>query len=311
MTDLSADEFRALYQRLKGMSRWGSADRRGALNYISEADVVAAASDVWRGRTVALGAPVESHPAPDNPEPYLHETIISSSGPARPDDAAPRVSFALDRMAMNIHGHADSHIDALCHVLYDGRLYNDISGQAIGPDGAAELSIDVAGDGIAGRGLLLDVPRTRGVRWLEPGDHVTADDLVAAEKAQDDRVGQGDLLFVRVGHRRRRNELGPWDSARARVGLHPAALEFLAERRIAVLGSDGDSDSAASAVDGVEFPVHALAINALGLHLLDYLQLEELAEMCERLRRWSFLCVVAPLRLCAASGSPVNPIAIF
>jgi len=311
VTDLSAREFRALHQRLKQMSRWGPADRRGALNYISEADVVAAASDVWRGRTVALGAPVESHPSPDNPEPYLHETVISSSGPARPDGGAPRLSFAMDRVAMNIHGNADSHIDALGHVLYDGRLYNDVSGQAIGANGAAELSIDVAGDGIAGRGLLLDIPRTRDVRWLEPGDHVTADDLAAAEKAQDDHIGQGDLLFVRVGHRLRRSELGPWDVARARVGLHPAALEFLADRQIAVLGSDGDGDTAASAVDGVDFPVHALAINALGLHLLEFLQLEELAAVCEELRRWSFLCVIAPLRLRTATGSPVNPIAIF
>jgi kynurenine formamidase len=311
VTDLSAAEFRALYQRLKRLSRWGPADRRGALNYISEADVVAAASDIWRGRTVALGAPIESHPAPDNPEPCLHETIISSPGPARPDGAAPRLSFAMDRVAMNIHGQADSHIDALGHVLYDGRLYNDVSGQAVGADGTAELSIDVAGDGITGRGLLLDIPRTRGVRWLEPGDHVTADDLTAAEKAQNDHIGQGDLLFVRVGHRRRRSELGPWDVARARAGLHPTALEFLAGRQIAVLGSDGDSDTAASAVDGVDFPVHALAINALGLHLLDFLQLDELAAVCEELRRWSFLCVIAPLRLRSATGSPVNPIAIF
>jgi hypothetical protein len=54
-----------------------------------------------------------------------------------------------------------------------------------------------------------------------------------------------------------------------------------------------------------------LAINALGLHLLDYLHLEDLAAACEDLRRWSFLCVIAPLRLRSGTGSPVNPIAIF
>jgi kynurenine formamidase len=307
--DLSASEFQALYQRLKRMSRWGSADRRGALNYISEADVVAAASDVWRGHTVSLAAPVESHPAKDNPEPCLHQTLVSSQGQGRTDGSG--LSFALDRVAMNIHGNADSHIDALCHVLYDGRLYNDVPGRTVTANGATELSIDVAGDGIVGRGLLLDIPRTRGVPWLEPGDHVTADDLAAAETAQEDRIGQGDLLFVRVGHRRRRSELGPWDAARARVGLHPTALELLAERQIAVLGSDGNNDTAASAVEGVDFPVHVLAINALGLHLLDYLHLEDLAALCEDLRRWSFLCVIAPLRLGAATGSPVNPIAVF
>ena len=305
MTELSAGQFQALYQRLKRMSRWGPDDRRGALNHISEADVVAAASDVWRGRTISLAAPIESHPAPDNPQPVLHQ-MTTATKPGRPGS-----SFATDRVAMNIHGNADSHIDALCHVLYDGMLYNDVPAEAVTAAGAAELSIDVAGHGIAGRGLLLDIPRLRGVPWLEPGDHVTADDLAAAEAAQDERIGQGDLLFVRVGHRRRRSELGPWDAARARAGLHPAALELLAERQIAVLGSDGNNDTAASAVDGVAFPVHVLAINALGLHLLDYLHLEDLAALCDDLRRWSFLCVIAPLRLRAGTGSPVNPIAIF
>jgi kynurenine formamidase len=105
--------------------------------------------------------------------------------------------------------------------------------------------------------------------------------------------------------------LGPWDAAEARVGLHPAALELLAERRIAVLGSDGNNDTAPSAVEGVDFPVHVLAINAMGMYLLDYLDLDALAERCEAKHRASFLCVVAPLRLREGTGSPVNPIAIF
>jgi kynurenine formamidase len=305
VTELSAGEFQELYQRLKRMSRWGPDDRRGTLNHISAADVVAAASDVWRGRTISLAAPMESHPAADNPQPVLHQ-MTSSGRPGRPG-----LSFAMDRVAMNIHGNADSHIDALCHVVYDGLLYNDVPADAVTASGATELSIDVAGHGIVGRGLLLDIPRLRGVPWLEPGDHVTADDLAAAEIAQDERISQGDLVFVRVGHRRRRSELGPWDAAQARAGLHPMALELLAEREIAVLGSDGNNDTAASAVDGVGFPVHVLAINALGLHLLDYLHLEEVAALCDDLRRWSFLCVIAPLRLRAGTGSPVNPIAIF
>ena len=186
---------------------------------------------------------------------------------------------------MNIHGNADSHIDALSHVIFDGELYDGIDARAVTATGATELSIDLAGQGIAGRGLLLDIPRVRGGPWLEPGDHVTADDLLAAESAASDRIEQGDLLFVRVGHRARRKSLGPWDAAEARAGLHPAALELLAERRIAVLGSDGNNDTAPSAVEGVDFPVHVLAINAMGMHLLDYLDLDALAEQCAAMHR--------------------------
>jgi kynurenine formamidase len=212
---------------------------------------------------------------------------------------------------MNIHGNADSHLDALCHVIYDGHLYNGVPAGTVTSDGAAELHIEVAKDGITGRGVLLDIPRLRGVRWLEPGDHVTADDLAAAERAQQVQVRRGDLLFVRVGHRLRRSEMGPWDAAAERAGLHPAAMEFVAGRQVAVLGSDSNNDSAGDAADQVDFPVHVLAINALGIHLLDYLDFAELVPACEQAGRWSFMCVIAPLRLQAGTGSPVNPIAIL
>jgi kynurenine formamidase len=80
---------------------------------------------------------------------------------------------------------------------------------------------------------------------------------------------------------------------------------------VAALGSDGNSDTAPSTVDGVDFPVHVLAINAMGLHLLDYLQFEDLRQACGEAGRWSFLCVIAPLRLPGGTGSPVNPIAVL
>ena len=195
----------------------------------------------------------------------------------------------MDRFTMNVHGNANSHIDALCHVIFDSKLYNDVPVDVITPSGASSLSIDVVQDGIVGRGVLLDVPRLRGQPWLEPGDNVTLEDLRAAEEAQHLHIGQGDLLFVRVGHSGRRKALGAWDAAHARAGLHPSALEFVAERKIAVLGGDGNNDAAPSTVEGVDFPVHALAMNALGIHLLDYLQFEDLTAVCEHQSRWTFL----------------------
>ena len=303
---LNAAEFRALYDRVKHMSRWGPADRRGGLNNITPTQVTAAAGGVRLGRSVSLAAPVDIEVALDNPDPAVHQ--MTQPGLSPPESG---LSFAMDRLAMNIHGNADSHIDALCHVIFDGTLYNGVDARAVTAAGATELSIDVAGQGIVGRGLLLDIPRVRRVPWLEPGDHVTADDLIIAEAAQEVRIEPGDLLFVRVGHRYRRRMLGPWDSATTRAGLHPVALEFLAERRIGVLGSDSNNDTAPSAAEGVDFPVHVLAVNAMGLHLLDWLQLDDLAAVGEELNRWSFLCVIAPLRLRAGTGSPVNPIAVF
>jgi kynurenine formamidase len=196
-------------------------------------------------------------------------------------------------------------------VVLDGELYGGVPASSVTPEGARTLSVGLAADGIVGRGVLLDIPRSRGVRWLEPGDSVTPDDLAAAEAAQGVRVGPGDLLLVRVGHRLRRTVLGPWDATTARAGLHPAAVEFLAERKVSVLGGDGNNDTAPSAVEGIAFPVHALAVHALGIHLMDYLRFEDLVPVCAAAGRWSFLCVVAPLRLPEATGSPVNPIAVL
>jgi len=302
---LSAAEFQELYRRLRSRAAWAATTNRGARNALTPARVVAAAREVRTGRTVTLAAPVETLPGPDNPTPARHRMS------EQPDEDASGLHFAMDSFAMNVHGDADSHIDALCHVVYDGTLHGGVPASTVTAGGATALSIELVRDGIVGRGVLLDIPRVRGVPWLEPGDQVTADDLTAAEAAQHVRVAEGDLLFVRVGHRRRRAELGAWHAAEARSGLHPGALEFLADRRVAVLGGDGNNDTAPSCVAGVDFPVHVLAMHAMGLHLLDYLQFEDLVPVCEAEGRWSFLCVIAPLRLPDATGSPVNPIAVF
>ena len=59
-------------------------------------------------------------------------------------------------------------------------------------------------------------------------------------------MGEGDILLVRTGHASRLDELGPWDTASAKAGLHPKCADFLSERRVAALGCDGNSDTAPS-----------------------------------------------------------------
>lgn len=307
MTDVNTAEFRTLYARCQRTAATPEGPFGSALDRIVPDRVVAAAAEVRSGTTVSLAAPVETTPGPDNPEPADHRMTGAVSGEIKESG----LQFARDRFAMNVHGDADSHLDALCHVIYNGTLFGGADAGTVKPEGARTLSVALARDGIVGRGVLLDIPRLRGVPWLEPGEQVTAEELAAAEAAQGVRVGTGDLLFVRVGHRRRRAERGAWDAAAARAGLHPYAMDFVAERRVAVLGSDGNNDVAPSTTEGVAFPIHVLAVHAMGIHLLDYLQFEDLVPVCERQRRWSFLCVVAPLRFSGATGSPVNPIAVM
>jgi kynurenine formamidase len=303
---LTEQQFCALFKHLRDGLPWGAGDRRGALNFLTPATVLTAMAEVRQGRCVSLASPIRDEAAADNPDPAVHQ-MTGTAADAKPEG----LSFATDRFSMNVHGNADSHIDALCHVMFDGSLYNGVPASSVTGKGAAELSIGLAADGIVGRGVLLDVPAVRGTEWLEPGDHVTEADVLAAEQAQGVRIGRGDLLFIRVGHGQRRRQQGAWDAASARAGLHPSVMPLLADRQIAVLGSDSNNDTAPSMAEGVDFPVHVLAINALGLHLLDYLQFESVLPVCVRSARWTFLCVIAPLRLQQGTGSPVNPIAIL
>ena len=128
---MTETEFRSLYERLRGQLPWGPDDRRGALNYITPAGILAAVGEVRLGRTVSLAAPVEHRPAADNPDPAQHQM----TGPLGAD-AGPGLAFSMDRIAMNIHGNADSHVDALCHVIFDGKLYNGVTADTVTIDRA-------------------------------------------------------------------------------------------------------------------------------------------------------------------------------
>jgi kynurenine formamidase len=305
--ELSAEEFRQLFEDVSNWGRWGEQDERGALNALTPDRVAAAARLVRSGERVTLSHRLNTRPGIDNPEPADHHMTMV----ADVDVGSGTLRFAKDYIGLDYHNPPHSHIDALCHVALDGALYNGKPTGSLTPEGATADAIDVLKDGLIGRGVLLDVPRLREVRWLEPGEHVFPDELERCERKQEVTVAKGDILLVRTGHARRYSELGPWDTDRAKAGLHPTCARFLAARDIAALGSDGNSDTAPSTTEGIDFPIHALTLNAMGVHLLDYLQFEDLAGACERAKRWEFLFAAAPLRIVGGTGSPLNPIAIL
>lgn len=303
--DMTEGEFRDLF---KAVSTWGRWDGdRGALNHMTPARTAAAARLVRSGATVTLSQPLKTVARIDVPSPAEHHMTMLTDV----DIGSGSVRFAKDYVGVDYHNDGHTHIDAFSHVAYDGRLYDGKSENSVTSEGAGAGSIEVLKDGLVGRGVLLDVPRVRGVSWIEPGDYVFREDLEAAEDAQGVRVGTGDILLVRTGHTRRQAEREPWDTGKAKAGLHPTVATFLAERGVAVLGSDGNNDTAPSTTEGIGFPIHVLAINAMGIHLLDYLQFEDLAQQCEDAGRWEFLFAAAPLRIAGGTGSPLNPTAIF
>jgi kynurenine formamidase len=300
------EEFNALFAELSRWGRWGDEDELGALHFLTPERIAAAATLVREGVGVSLSLPWNTHLGEHNPMPADHHMTALASA-AKPQ----HVQFIKDYVGIDYHNDGHTHIDALCHVAYDDLLYNGQSEGAVTPDGATINSIEVLKNGLIGRGVLLDIPRLRSVPWLEPGEHVYGQDLAAAEREQGVSVSEGDILLVRTGHAGRLAKLGPWKTPVAKAGLHPMAMRFVADREVAALGSDGNSDTAPSTTRGVSFPIHVLAITALGIHLLDYLQLEDLAAKCATSGRWEFLFTAAPLFVRGGTGSPLNPVAVF
>jgi kynurenine formamidase len=227
-------------------------------------------------------------------------------------DGGGRLRFTCDFVGIEFHGDAHSHIDALCHVVYDGKLYNGLPvSAAVSSVGARSQTIDVAKDGLVSRGVLIDIPRLRGTGWVEPGEAVMREEIEAAEQAQGVHMGEGDIVLFRTGHARKRLDQGPWDAANAKAGIHTTAMPLFHERKVAAIGYDGDGEAVPSNCEGVMYPIHAIGVNAMGLYFLDSLYLEDLAAACVQAGRSEFLCVIAPLRLAAGTGSPVNPIAVL
>jgi kynurenine formamidase len=300
-------EFRALFERVSTWGRWGEQAERGALNHITPERVAAAARLVQTGVTVSLSHRLVTGKRIDVPTPADHHMTMLPDE----DTGSGALRFAKDYIGLDYHNEGHTHIDAFSHIAFDGRLYDGVSAAAVTEQGAGFGVIDVLKDGLIGRGVMLDIPRSRSTRWLEPGEDVHTEDLEEAEREQGVRAGAGDILLIRTGHARRLMEMPAWDTARAKAGLDPAAATFLAEREISVLGSDGNNDTAPSTTEGIGFPIHVLALNAIGVPLLDYLQLEDLARRCEEDQRWEFLFAAAPLRLARGTGSPLNPTAIF
>ena len=171
-------EFDQLFHDVSNWGRWGEADQKGTLNYITPDRIKNAALLVRSGRSVSMAREIDTVTAVDNPDPAIHHMIRGYDIPA----AEGEPQFVSDYLGCGCHGNADSHIDALCHVAYKGRLYNNRPLSSVTSRGADVLDITTYGNGIVGRGVLLDIPRLRGSRWLEPGDAVTSRDLKQRRK---------------------------------------------------------------------------------------------------------------------------------
>src|SRR5258705_3868011 len=293
--EVTAAEYEGWKKSLSNWGRWGADDQIGDLNLIAPAKRKEAAALVKEGFSVSLAGDADTVKAVDNPFPYEHEML----------------AIGNDRISVRYHGIAHCHLDSLAHINENGVFYNGYKpdADAVLKGGHQKNSIHNLKNGIFTRGILLDIPRLKGVPYLEPSTPIYVEDLEAFEQRAGIRVSPGDALFVRVGVWARRKAEGPWLRGRAEggrsAGLDPSVIPWLKQRDIAVLGSDHPQYVSPSNLTGA---VHDFALLYLGVHLFDNADLEALGDAAAARNRWEFLLTSAPLPIRGGTGSPANPV---
>jgi kynurenine formamidase len=294
-THMTAAEFDALFKKNNNWGRWGKDDAMGTLNLITEAKRKQAASLVKVGISVSVEHDLSTEESADNPAGRFKQVVAPN--------------FRTDTHFFQYHGAFVTHEDALCHYTYDNHVYNNrpLNTQACIPD------ITNLKNGIVTRGILIDIPRLKGVPYLEPETPVFTKDVEAWEKMAGVKVSAGDAVILRTGRWARRAKVGPWDAIKAASGFDVTVGPWIKARDVALAAGDTTVEihNVPPVVEGQLTPLHTLFITGLGMPIIDDMDPEALAETCARLHRWEFMLVVGPLRVPGGTGGPVNPIAIF
>lgn len=298
----TVDEVLGFYTGLSNWGRWGHEDDLGTLNLITPEVRMRGIAAVRHGISVSCGWEV-----PTGPEGIARTTHVQHF----PPDEHPWAGINED-LTFDFHDTKFTHVDSLCHIVWDGTMYNGRRASDVDTaEGATFGSVTAAADGMLTRGVLIDVPGLRGVDWLDMGEPVFPEDLEAAEARQSVRVEPGDAVLLRTGYDRCKRETGQLLTGTGQSGWHAACLPWLRERDVAYIGCDTGQDALPSGYPSIFLPIHTVAQTAIGMWLLDHCDLDACVRTADRLQQWDFLLSVSPIRFQNTSGSPVNPIATF
>lgn len=205
-------------------------------------------------------------------------------------------SSASDAIALGTH--VGTHIDALCHFSCGGRLFGGdeaAAAQSYG-GGVQRHSIDAVPP-ILRRGVLLDVAG----REPLPDDHViTPAELAAAQRAE---IRPGDVVLIRTGWARWFADPKKFISEVRGPGPAIEGARWLSAQGIFAAGSD---TVAFERLPDPAMPVHVHLLVESGIHIIECLNLDELAAAGVA----EFLFIALPLKIRGATGSPVRPVAV-
>ena len=309
------EDFRRIAEKVRNWGRWGKDDQIGTLNHVTPERLKAAAQLVKKGITFDVGIPFDAAGPQlgahgrNNPLHVMTEIGVDQDfpGPFR---------YADDYIVMPLQ--CASQWDGLSHVFYDDQMYNGYPSSEVTEHGAKVLGVENIGKGVAGRGVLLDVARHKGVKWMEMGEVVTPEDLDATAAAQGVEIESGDVLCLRTGWRQKFLADGPQEFMAGEPGIGMGAIEWLHDHEIAAIACDNWAVEVLNPKDGIfigeihdmVLNCHSILIRDMGLTLGEILDFDELAEDCVGDGVWEFFFCGPPLKVTGAVGSPVNPLAI-
>lgn len=307
-----------LAERYRNWGRWGADDELGTLNFITPETVREAARLIRDGKVFSLAIDF-NHLGPQrqghwtrrfNPVHTMLRTGVDALASAEGGEP-PLMAGSDDMVTMPLQ--CATQWDSLAHIFYKGMMYNGRSAALVTAQGAAKNSIDKMRGRIVGRAVLLDIPRSKGVPWLEPGTPVYPEDLDACLRRQGVQVRRGDFLLIRTGHIalcRSRGDWGDYAGGDA-PGLSLLTIPWLYEKEVASVCSDTwGVEVRPNEVPDVRQPWHVVAIPNMGLLVGEIFDLDALAEDCAQDGRYEMFFCAPPLPITGAVGSPVNPQAI-
>jgi kynurenine formamidase len=303
-------------EKLSNWGRWGKDDQIGTLNFVTPERVAAAAKLVKKGKVFGMGIPLNAHGPQSglfggrwNP---IHTMLATGTDAiAGRQDQTNRLRYADD--AINMPVQAATHWDSLGHIFYEDKMYNGHDARNVDSRGVHKLGIEHTRDRMVGRGVLLDIPRFKGVPWLEDGYAISNSELDAVAVKQGVTIGEGDFVIIRTGQMERCLECKTWGGYAGgdAPGVRFENCYWCHEKAIAAICSDTwGVEVRPNETDEVAQPWHWVVIPALGLTMGEIFYVKELAEDCAADGVYEFMFAGPPLVITGGTGSPINPLAI-
>jgi len=312
----TVEDVREMAKRFSNWGRWGADDELGTVNFITPEKTQAAARLVRQGKILSLAIPFDKDgpqsgfAGRNNPIHYMMQDggdVVSGA-----QDWIPTLRYTDDAVVMPLQ--CATQWDALAHIFFDGKMYNDRGPTLVHSGGATKNSIMPLAAKIATRGVLLDVPKLKGKPWLDPGEAIYPDDLDAAAAMARVTVERGDIVLIRTGQMaqcRAQKSWGTYAGTGDAPGLSLTCSEWIYQKEIAGYATDTwGTEVLPNETADVLQPIHCVSLVHTGILIGEIFDLDGLAADCAADAVYEFFFVAPPLPITGAVGSPINPQAI-